>query len=482
MFFRQLLNDPIAQASYIVGCPASGEAAVVDPSLPAEQYALAAVDRGLRITAVLETHMHADYFSTGRALARLTGATIYAPRIADIRFPHHPLDDGDVVPVGNVRIRALHTPGHTPEHMCYLVTDTRRSEEVWFALTGDCLFVGDVGRADLVDLPLTGPDHLYDSIFGRLLALPDAVEIYPAHYGGSACGGKSMSGKISSTIGFERRFNWVLQAGDREGFREAVSETARQAVEAVLLHRNTNRGELPLPADYYDSHQPEPSAGPPVVRALSPKAAAAALRTGAALIDVRPQLEFAAGHPAGAINVPFGRDTLVSRTAALTARDEALVVVADQPFAAQTAAAMLAGAGRNPVLGYVGGAPDDWRQAGVAVDTLPLLSLAELHARANDGESVIVDVRDPYEWEKGVIPGAHLIRLAELRDRLGELPREAPIVVVCESGTRAGAAASALRRNGYARVFNVAPDGMSDYARRYPTVMPVGSAQAGEPA
>jgi hydroxyacylglutathione hydrolase len=205
MLFRQFLNESVAAASYLIGCSASGEAVVVDPSLPAEHYAFFAADKGLRVVAVLETHMHADYVSTGRALALLTGAQLYLPVLAEARLEHTPVSDRFRLTVGKVRLDALHTPGHTPEHTCYTVTDSARAAQPWFVLTGDCLFVGDVGRADLVDLPLTGPDYLYDSIFERLLPLGDEVEVYPGHYGGSACGGKEMSGKVASTIGFERR-------------------------------------------------------------------------------------------------------------------------------------------------------------------------------------------------------------------------------------------------------------------------------------
>lgn len=471
MIFRQLLNESIAQASYLIGCVATGEAAVVDPSLPAEQYALLAADKGLRITAVLETHMHADYFSTGRALARITGAQIYVPERADVRFPHQALTDGEVVQVGNVAIRALHTPGHTPEHMSYLISDTPRSEDVWFALTGDCLFVGDVGRADLVDLPLTGPDYLYESIFEKLLKLPNEVEVYPAHYGGSACGGKSMSGKVSSTIGFERRFNWVLQSDDHAAFADAVSSMAREAVEAVLVHRNTNRGELPLPAGYYDE-APAASPARSEPQPVGLRVAADALERGAVLIDVRKPLEFAAGHPAGAINVAFSRDGLAQRVASLTGTADTLLVIADQPFLAKTAAGLLAGEGRNPVLGFVDQGPEAWAAAGLPAETLPLLSLDELHRQVADGKTAVLDVRDPYEWEKGVIDGAWLITLDELREHLDELPHDRPITVVCESGTRASTAASTLRRHGFADVRNTAPDGMSDYVRRYPAVVP----------
>ncbi|MBC8160286.1 MAG: MBL fold metallo-hydrolase, partial [Roseiflexaceae bacterium] len=249
MLFRQLLHEPLSAASYLIGCPAAGVAAVVDPSLSAEQYALLAADRGLRITAVLETHMHADYISNGRALAELTGAQLYLPRRADARFPHQPIDDGWQLQLGEVLLRALHTPGHTPEHVAFVLAQGGRLADPWAVLTGDCLFVGDVGRADLLDLPLSGAAQLYESL-QRLRALPETTEVYPTHYGGSPCGGKGMSGKPSSTIGYERRYNPLLGASNLAAFQVLLDETPRSAIDAILHNRNTNRGELPLPARY----------------------------------------------------------------------------------------------------------------------------------------------------------------------------------------------------------------------------------------
>lgn len=463
MIFRQLLNESIAAASYLIGCVASGEAVVVDPGLPAERYALLAADKGLRITRILETHLHADYFSTGRALAAITGARIGLPRRAEARFDHDPLDDGDELCVGNVLIRALHTPGHTPEHTSYLVTDTARAEQPWFVLTGDCLFVGDVGRADLVDLPLTGPDHLYDSI-AKLLALPDDVEIYPGHFGGSACGGKAMSGKVSSTIGFERRFNWALRAPDRATFTDWVSGEPRGVVEDVLRHRHTNQGLLPLPPDL----------AAPVVPVAAPlldlAVAAEALSAGAALIDVRPRDAFLAGHPSGALNAPYSSEALAGRVAALTTPDEPIVVIADNAAVASAAAALLAGVGRNPVRGYLAATPAEWAALGAPATSIPALDVDELAHRVAAGACRALDVREPFEWARGVIPGALLISHAELAGRIDEIPAGRPICVICESGTRATMAASLLRRHGWTEVAVVAPEGMSEYAARHPTV------------
>lgn len=485
MIFRQFLNEPLSAASYLIGCVGTGEAAVVDPGLPPEDYILAAADKGLKITKVIETHFHADYFSTGRPLAALTGATIYAPSRDDINgeatratvlFDHVRVNDGDKIQVGNITLTAIHTPGHTPEHMSYAVSDNPRATRPWMVLTGDCLFVNDVGRTDLVSLPMTGNDVMFESV-QKLLALPDDCEIFPAHYGGSACGGKNMSGKTSSTIGFERRFNWMLQARTKEEFAQLAGETPRRAVEEVLRHRNTNRGALPLPEALTRPAQVATPAVP--VAPLTVGQAHEAARSGAVLIDLRKQVDFAAGYPAGAINVTYHKDKLIDRVLAVTAPGESLVFISDLPVVAASAAALWASqasaAARNPVLGYVGEPVQAWMAAGLPTARLPIGSLEDLHTHAQKGDAVILDVREPFEWAKGVIPNGktdvRLISLGDIRSHLDELPRDRKIVITCESGTRASAACSLLVRHGYSNLLNIAPEGMSDYVKRYPTVV-----------
>ncbi|MCS6938666.1 MAG: rhodanese-like domain-containing protein [Roseiflexus sp.] len=483
MIFRQFLNEAVSAASYLIGCVQTGESAVVDPGLPPEEYLMAAADKGLRITAIVETHFHADYFSTGRALAALTGATIYAPSRDDIEneitgasvhYPHTRVCDGDEIRIGNIILRAIHTPGHTPEHMAYAVIDMPRSDQPWMILTGDSLFINDVARTDLVNLPLTGPEVMFNSL-QRLLELPDYCEIYPAHYGGSACGGKQMSGKPISTIGFERRFNWMLQARNAQEFVELSGVVPREAVESVLIHRNTNRGVLPLPAEATRPaihHHRHPHADVP---ALSIQQAYDAMQNGVILIDLRPALAFADGHPAGAINITFNKSNMVERARMLLGADTPLMFISDVPLLAQETAHLFSEEGFT-VAGYVREPVNAWLTGGLPVERIAIGDLEALRRYALTREAVILDVREPFEWEKGVIPGdtadVRLIALSEIRQRWRELPADRTIVIVCESGTRAGAVASLLKRLGYADVVDIAPQGMSDYARKYETVRP----------
>jgi len=239
VIMKQFRYEPLAQASYLLACPRAKEAIVVDPidNLGAEFYVLEAADLGLAITAVLETHVHADYISCARELAEMNGVPHYLNEKAKglVQYEFTPFADGHVFEVGGVRIEAMHTPGHTPEHTSYLVTDTARSDDPWFVLTGDSLFVGDVGRPDLLigdqALDVMGEEDraatLYRSVTEKLFALPDFVEVYPNHYGGSTCGGVNMSGKAGSTIAFEKKFNLAMRQPTAEDFARFVKETSK---------------------------------------------------------------------------------------------------------------------------------------------------------------------------------------------------------------------------------------------------------------
>jgi glyoxylase-like metal-dependent hydrolase (beta-lactamase superfamily II) len=254
MIFKQYRDERLAQASYLIGCARAREGVVVDPSdaLGAESYVLDAADLDLTIVGVFETHVHADYVSCARELAEMTGVPLYLHEAARdlVRYDFTPFTDGQVFDVGKVRIQALHTPGHTPESTCYLVTDRGRSEDPWFVLTGDCLFVGDVGRPDLLvgDQALDVMDEAtrartqFESISRKLFTLPDHVEVFPAHYGGSTCGGVNMSGKVSSTIAFEKRFNLAMQQPDAEAFARFVKETAKPFPDNYARIKSYNLG------------------------------------------------------------------------------------------------------------------------------------------------------------------------------------------------------------------------------------------------
>lgn len=253
MIFKQYRHEPLAQLSYVIGCARAKEGVVIDPNdaLGAESYVLDAADLGLSIVGVFETHVHADYVSCARELAELTGTPLHLHEAARhlVRYDFTAIDDGQTFDVGKVRLRALFTPGHTPEHTSYVVTDRARTEDPWFVLTGDCLFVGDVGRPDLLvgDMTLDVMDETtrartqYESV-KRLFALPDYVEVFPTHYGGSTCGGVNMSGKVSSTIAFEKHFNLAMKQPDAETFARFVKETAKPFPDDYARIKSYNLG------------------------------------------------------------------------------------------------------------------------------------------------------------------------------------------------------------------------------------------------
>jgi glyoxylase-like metal-dependent hydrolase (beta-lactamase superfamily II) len=254
MIMKQFRFEPLAQASYLIGCPRAKEAVIIDPidDLGAESYVLEAADLGLTITGVFETHVHADYISCARELAEMNDVPHYLHESATdlVKYTFTPFKDGQVFEIGGVRIKTLHTPGHTPEHTSFLVTDTARADEPWCVLTGDALFVGDVGRPDLLlgDQALdvmdeaTRAETLYRSVKDKLFALPDHVEVYPCHYGGSTCGGVNMSGKAASTIAFEKRFNLAMQKETPEAFAAFVKETAKPFPDDYARIKSYNLG------------------------------------------------------------------------------------------------------------------------------------------------------------------------------------------------------------------------------------------------
>jgi hydroxyacylglutathione hydrolase len=476
MIFRQILRSASGCASYMLGCARSGQAIVVDPlaDLGAEAYVLEAADHGLRITDVIDTHVHADHRSAAQELAYVTGARLALPEGAPAEYPFHPLRDGDRIEVGAVRLQVLHTPGHTPESICLLGADTARSEQPWFILTGDTLFPGDVGRPDLLlaedqatEQTVAQARQLHASLFERLLQLDDCIEIYPGHFGGSACGGVNLSGKPASTIGFERRWNLALQQRDREAFVRFVLETLRPQPENYRqIKRENLRAWRPTPAQAAGGagrHGPRQA-----LPALTPNDVRAMMEEGVVLVDLRPAPEFAAAHAPGAVSVPFSRADLVENVAKLLPPGTPLALVADNALIADEAGMLLHAAGWK-VVGALSGGMAAWWAAGLGVAALELWPIERLREHFADPQVMVVDVREPAEWAQGVIPGAKLIPQGQLWARREELPRDGQIVTICAGGVRSARAASLLAYLGYQHVATVDRAGMGEWVKRgYP--------------
>jgi glyoxylase-like metal-dependent hydrolase (beta-lactamase superfamily II)/rhodanese-related sulfurtransferase len=421
MHFHQFYLGCLAHASYLVGD--GGECAIVDPQRDVDQYLDAACQRGLAIKYVIETHLHADFVSGHRELAARSGAEIVFGAAARAEFPHRAVRDGDVLRVGNVELRAIETPGHTPESVCWLVDEKK-------LLTGDTLFIGDVGRPDLGG----SAEALYDSL-QKLLVLGDGVEVWPAHGAGSACG-RNISNELSSTIGVQRRTNYALRPMPREEFVQMIS------------------ADLSAPPPYFARAAALNRRGPRALEEIEMRALTSGeCGTGSQpvlFLDVRPSDAFAAGHIAGAINI--GLDgSYASWCGTLLSPHERIVIVADSVAQAREAVMRLARVGMENIAGYLDGGILAWADAGYPIAQTPQLSTQELR----DADLSILDVRRPMEFAAGHVPGARNIPLGDLPRRLAEVD-DAPLAVICASGYRSSAAVSLLARAGRGDLRNVA--------------------------
>ena len=416
MLFRQFVDDDLGCASYLIGDDSSGEAVVVDPAFAIEKYLESAKREGVQLQRVLETHTHADHVSGHGRLGLEHDITVAIHPAAEPEYDFEPLEDGAEIAVGSVSIRVVHTPGHRPEHCAFTVSDRARSDEPWLTLTGDSLFVGEAARPDLAVEAAEGARELYHSL-QRLLELPDGVEVHPGHVSGSLCGA-GMDNKRSTTIGFERRFNRAFAHHDVDEF---VAESIRAGVRPPNMERivELNRGP-------FVGARPEPPELP-----LPPE--------GAQVLDVRPFEDFAAGHLPGALSVPVSGTRFSTKAAFVLDADRPLVVAASDEHEAAFAVRGLRSVGFLDLEGYVlGGGPD----------TLPVVEVDELDGLLAEGAE-LVDVREKDERDSGYIAGSRNIPYRLLALGEADLPRDRPLVTICESGPRAAIAASILAARGF---------------------------------
>jgi glyoxylase-like metal-dependent hydrolase (beta-lactamase superfamily II)/rhodanese-related sulfurtransferase len=434
MYFKQFYVGCLAHASYLIGD--GGEAVVVDPSRDVQMYLEEAAAHGLAIRWVLETHLHADFVSGHRELAARTGALVGIGAEADAQYPHRALRDGDEIRLGDVVLRALETPGHTPEHLCFLVFEHAGDANPSCVLTGDTLFVGDVGRVDILSsrLPVQQLAGLmYDSLHGKLLKLPDATRVYPAHGAGSLCG-RGIRAESWSTIGQERMLNPALVDHGREAFIAEVTRDVPETPVYFLHSRDTNRMGPSL-----DSERPMPPR-------LEPRDAAARVAEGALLLDTRSASEFARCHASGSFHV--GLDGQYASWVGTLARPEEPLVLIAESDREEEAVMRLSRVGYENLVGFVAGGCDGWRAAGLPIESFTLL---EVGRGVPQGWRVL-DVRRAPEWRSHRFAGATHVPLSELPGRLGALERDEPWLVVCAGGYRSSIGASLLSRAGFTRV------------------------------
>jgi glyoxylase-like metal-dependent hydrolase (beta-lactamase superfamily II)/rhodanese-related sulfurtransferase len=441
MLFRQIIHEDLGCASYLVADRESGVAVVVDPQWDVEPYRRLARLHGVRIGHALETHNHADHVSGHGRLARTTGATIHIHELAEAEYEHEPFADSWVLELGDLKIEAIHTPGHRPEHTCFLLSDASRGGTPWALLGGDSLFIGDVARPDLAVEPREGAADMFRSLHERLLTLADEVEVWPGHLGGSLCGGSAIDLKTSSTIGFERRHNRALAIADEAEFVEnAVASLGDRPpnVEQIVA---LNQGPL---VDDFGTPAP-----------LTPHEVEAAVAAGAVVIDGRTNDQFDEAHIAGALSTSSydtGFATKVSRVAPAGAE---IIVVGGSDGDERDAAELLAAVGIE-VRGFLEGGMTAWRMEERPVRRIELIDPDELASRVAGPEPpLVLDVRNAAEYSGEHIPGSLHIPYGEIADRCDELPRDRPIAAICRGGKRSGLAASILQREGFADVVHV---------------------------
>jgi len=452
MLLKRFYDDGLAQASYMVGAETTGEALVIDPLRDIEPYLAAARDEDLRITHVTETHIHADFLSGARDLVRQTGARLLLSAEGDPDWQYRIdakesaelLRDGDTFSIGEVRIEARHMPGHTPEHLVFFVTDTAVADRPVGVFTGDFIFAGDVGRPDLLELAANATGTMETAartLFGSLRKMrefPEYLQLWPGHGAGSACG-KALGSMPSTTLGYERLFNWAFQATDEDEF-----------VHAVLAGQ-------PEPPRYFGRMKLLNRDGPPPQPTLSPRQFdAAAIATAlderrATIVDTRSSASFAAAFIPGTINIPGSR-SFTTWAGSLLANDRDVLIIVDDEQRARSLARELSLVGVDRVIGWARvDVLDTWAATGHTIDRVHAVdarALAEL-----DGAELI-DVRATSEFDEGHIPGARHIFLGDLLEVQDQLPRDRPLVIACQGGSRSSIGASLLRAHGFTNVIN----------------------------
>jgi hydroxyacylglutathione hydrolase len=433
MLLRRLYNEKLAQASYLVGCQSTGESLVIDPNREVEQYVTAAEQAGLRITHVTETHIHADFVSGVRALAQRTTAAVYLSNEGGAEWRYafaaqdgvQLLQDGDSFKVGNVVITALHTPGHTPEHLSFVLTDTAGADQPMGVFTGDFIFVGDVGRPDLLERAarIEGTMEAAARVLYRSLQTfrghPDYWQVWPAHGAGSACG-KALGAVPQSTLGYEKLFNWAFRCHSEEEFVNSVLAGQPEPPKYFAEMKRINKEGPPTCAVY---PRPERIAEPRLNDLLS---------EGALIVDTRHNGDFAEGHIPGTINLPLDK-SFIAWAGWLLPYDQEFYLIVDEDAGAS--------------------AIDE------AVRDLSLIGLdriaGDLVRQLKEGDVAVLDVRDPAEWEETHIPGVPNIPLGYLTDRANEIPRDRRVVLHCREGWRSSIATSLLRARGFDNVVNL---------------------------
>lgn len=445
MIFNQYYLDCLSHASYLIGDETTGRAVVVDPQRDVSEYVSDARELGMTIELVIETHFHADFLSGHLELAEATGAKIVYSSVAEPEFDYMPVEDGERYSLGDVQLEFRHTPGHTPESLSIVIYEHADDTDPYGVLTGDTLFIGDVGRPDLLaSIGFTREelaDKLYDSLHDKLMPLPDATRVYPAHGAGSACG-KNLSTDLWSTMGEQRKTNYALRASDKATFMELVTEGQPPAPGYFVYNAILNRKGREL---LDETKMPE---------AMTYADVRKAMEAGAMLVDGRSPEDFALGHLRGAINI--GLEGRYAEFAGSVVKPDVDIVLMTEPGFELEGKNRLARIGFDRVVGYL---KEPYQVMFTNRDDVEVASRLTSDAMgeriADVPELQVVDVRNPGEAAAGMIPGAVNIPVGQLPDRTDELDPRKPTVVYCAGGYRSSVAASLLRQRGFADVSDV---------------------------
>lgn len=447
MLFKQITHDDLGCASYLIGDERAGVAAVVDPRFEIDEYLELARYHGVNIEHVLETHNHADHVSGHGRLVAATGARIHIHRHAAPEYAHEPFDDGWELGLGSLTVRALHTPGHRPEHTAFLLIDTSRGTEPWAVLSGDSLFVGDVARTDLAIEKSAGAAQIFASVQTKLLTLPDHCELWPAHLGGSMCGGAGMDMKICSTIGFEKRHNPALAIADEQEFvAEALAKLGPQPPNFQHIVA-LNRGALVTTGVE--------------AAALYPHQVELKREEGALLVDVRTDLQFDDVHIHGSVCIPSFTPGFGSKLAWIANPDQEIVFIGRDDADGRRAARLALAVGVRNIAGLLAGGMTNWRQERHPADHTERVAAADLTGwLAQEPNLQLLDVRERHEWQAGHVPGALFTPWHDIKQIPDGVDPTRPIAVVCAGGMRAATAASLLKLHGARDVVHVVDGGV----------------------
>lgn len=456
MYFERVYDKSLAQASYIIGCQAAGIAAVIDPKRDIDTYLKLADENGMKITHVLETHIHADFLAGTRELAAVTDAEMYLSDEGDenwkYQFPHIGLNHGDVIELGNIKIEVLHTPGHTPEHISFLVTDTPASEAPAMLLTGDFVFVGDVGRPDLLEQAAgikgtqeVGAEQMYNSL-KEFAQMGDYIQVWPGHGAGSACG-KSLGAVPMTTVGYEKIRNWAIQMlDDKNAFTRELLADQPEPPKYFAMMKKLNKENRSLVTEV------------PVIPHLS-KEEWGSNKKNAKIIDVRHYRDFAKAYLPGAINI-LNNASLSTWMGWLVGYDEPFILIAEEEQNEDIARKLMR-IGMDQHLGYI--TPEellDWESD--SLESYTPVEKPEVQRAVDEKSNHIIDVRGASEFKSTHIPHAENVFVGTLPNNLDRVPKDEPVIIHCQSGTRASIAYSILRANGYENIRNYW-GGMNDW-------------------